>query len=925
MDKGARFHRCDFQVHSPRDPKWKGRRPADESGRAAWADALVAACRTKGLNAIAITDHHDVTMVKYAQEAAKREKGKDGEVLTPDRQLVVFPGMEVTLSGVPCQCLVLFDADLPLQLLGQLPGILGYDPAPDDEPKSRDTVALTRAKSPNDVVDALGSQSYLKGRFIVLPHVQDGGHKSLIRSGFAEHYRGFNGVGGYVDGEISPDDTKSRGMKAILDGRDAAYGNKALAVFQTSDSRSEDFASLGTASTWVKWSSPTAEALRQSCLARGSRLSQTQPRLPDICIRRLEVSASVFLGGVNLFLNPQYNALIGGRGTGKSTTLEYLRWAVCAPSAVDSGEDLPEFERRTQALLEATLQRVEGQVRVWASVNGVEHVVERRTTPPGIFVKVADGEFEACSEEQVQRLLPVEAYRQKQLSSVGATKGDILKFLLAPVSREVKLVEDEIRSAEDGIRAAFGGLQSAASRRRERGIVAAERESLVKQRESRRNEIQGLSSDDQKLLRDGERFAEESRTVEEWRARLSSITAKVESLAADLRDLPRPAPDLPNAALLAAAHLDLQQRLNAARDSLTAVRQETAGAADRLRSAADQHRTLLDAARVRYAEALARSKGHAAAIQEIERLNMTIAQRESRLTALDAELVLLEGAEKTFEAAQLRWKQTLDRRGFLTRKRCEQVAADSGGDVRGVFRACAEPRTSIHMMGEFARGSRIRAERFETLGKNIASANSLDEWLRVLEELRSLIGVKADEAELPHCPSLRAADFGDKELRALAQKLDDETWLRLRLAAPDDVVEFEYKTRENSYIPFHVASAGQRATSLMKLLLAQGGGPLVIDQPEDDLDNRVIHQIAESLGRAKQSRQLIFASHNANLVVNGDADLIAVFDYRVAGEQTSGTIACEGAIDDPAVRDGVTSVMEGGKNAFVLRRAKYGF
>ncbi len=88
---------------------------------------------------------------------------------------------------------------------------------------------------------------------------------------------------------------------------------------------------------------------------------------------------------------------------------------------------------------------------------------------------------------------------------------------------------------------------------------------------------------------------------------------------------------------------------------------------------------------------------------------------------------------------------------------------------------------------------------------------------------------------------------------------------------------------------------------------------------------KVIPKIAEQIWKTKQVRQLIFSSHNANLVVNGDAELLVCCDYRVAGEQSSGEIKYEGAIDMKDIRDEITSVMEGGREAFNLRKQKYGF
>lgn len=70
--------------------------------------------------------------------------------------------------------------------------------------------------------------------------------------------------------------------------------------------------------------------------------------------------------------------------------------------------------------------------------------------------------------------------------------------------------------------------------------------------------------------------------------------------------------------------------------------------------------------------------------------------------------------------------------------------------------------------------------------------------------------------------------------------------------------------------------------ALLKTLLNQAGPPLIIDQAEEDLDNPVMLHIVDQVWQAKQKRQLIFASHNANLVVNGDAELVVWCDHRAA-------------------------------------------
>ena len=177
----------------------------------------------------------------------------------------------------------------------------------------------------------------------------------------------------------------------------------------------------------------------------------------------------------------------------------------------------------------------------------------------------------------------------------------------------------------------------------------------------------------------------------------------------------------------------------------------------------------------------------------------------------------------------------------------------------------------------------------------------------------------------PETPRLAACGLTASEQDRLAGRLKSEEWLALSLTPIKSVPVFEYRSREGEHIPFRNASAGQQATALLKTLLNQVGPPLIIDQPEEDLNNPVMLEIVGRVWEAKQNRQLIFASHNANLVVNGDAELVAWCDYRIAGDQSRGTIAGEGAIDITTVREAIKKIMEGGEAAFHLRKEKYGF
>ena len=98
---------------------------------------------------------------------------------------------------------------------------------------------------------------------------------------------------------------------------------------------------------------------------------------------------------------------------------------------------------------------------------------------------------------------------------------------------------------------------------------------------------------------------------------------------------------------------------------------------------------------------------------------------------------------------------------------------------------------------------------------------------------------------------------------------------------------------------------------------------MIIDQPEDELDNKVIHQITENIVAAKHKRQLIFSSHNANIAVNGDSEFIMTFDHN--SDKSAGEIIGSGSIDKDEIKVQVKDIMEGGVKAFDMRKSKYGY
>ena len=157
----------------------------------------------------------------------------------------------------------------------------------------------------------------------------------------------------------------------------------------------------------------------------------------------------------------------------------------------------------------------------------------------------------------------------------------------------------------------------------------------------------------------------------------------------------------------------------------------------------------------------------------------------------------------------------------------------------------------------------------------------------------------------------KVADLGSTLLRTLEE------------ADTPDGIDLEINispTGEEEWKSIHDLSPGQRSTALLALALTAGDEPLLIDQPEDDLDNRYIFaEVVQVLGRVCQRRQVIVATHNANIPILGDAEMVIALD---AGAN-KGRVLAAGGLEDPAVTEQARHILEGGDEAFRARQRRY--
>jgi hypothetical protein len=158
-------------------------------------------------------------------------------------------------------------------------------------------------------------------------------------------------------------------------------------------------------------------------------------------------------------------------------------------------------------------------------------------------------------------------------------------------------------------------------------------------------------------------------------------------------------------------------------------------------------------------------------------------------------------------------------------------------------------------------------------------------------------------------------------LRKAIVDVQPESFARMISFIPEDDLRVSYKP-ENSknYIPLSNASPGQKTTAILTFLLAYGDSPLLLDQPEDDLDNKLVYDlVVKRLKKTKTKRQIIVVTHNANIPVNADAEYITSMN----SETEDVSVKYEGTIDDKRIREEICDVMEGTQHAFEMRAKKY--
>jgi DNA repair ATPase RecN len=622
---------------------------------------------------------------------------------------------------------------------------------------------------------------------------------------------------------------------------------------------------------------------------------------PHHRILSIEVEGG-FLDGTRLEFSDGLNCIIGGRGTGKTTVLEFIRYILgMMPDVNDSRPRAKAIEGHVRGNLGSGTIYLEVETK-----HGTRYRAER---PWGDDVQVLDRDGEPVPVSLDRDLVfKADIYSQNEIEEIATTPRFQLSLIDRFAEEEIREVETEIARAKRQVQDSAAELRMIEGRIREAEEVVPEIDVVGK----RLQELQVADGADAGLINAAHSHkalrGRESAALGDLRHAINDARATIRRqgehvaeacsapLIADFREGP-------NAALfeevegLMASFVDtyraetkrLENQGQAVLDQLAVLSEQLAG--DHARQE-QQYRELVaqsDAERQHAAERASLQKRH---------LFLTRAQHD------------LSGLRQKHKAMETRHRKLMgefstlrDKRFALRKEVADRLSQALAPMVRVSVRQAGDRSSYETVLKEMLKGCGLQYMRPVMRIVETVSPEELSRLVRKGDSARLAedAGLGEDQASriLSH---LKASD----QLSGLETvDLEDEPLIELKDGA-------DYKNSAG-------LSTGQRCTVILPILLLQSERPLLIDQPEDNLDNAFVYDtIVRNLQEAKGGRQLIFATHNPNIPVLGEADRVFVF----SSDGRKGRVTHTGRVDE--VKDQVEHLLEGGKEAFVLRMQRYG-
>ncbi len=682
---------------------------------------------------------------------------------------------------------------------------------------------------------------------------------------------------------------------------------------------------LGRRYTWVKMTRPDLDGLRLALLdgtesllktTRGDALDPNEQRAA-MAMEGVIIDAARHMGRpspIRIDLNPWLNVIIGGRGTGKSTLVDFCRKTLRRDAELDGVERSEDgalrslFDRRIRVPSRRDLEGLltkDTKIEVVYRKDRTRFSLAWNLDGSAHPITLLDADILRPEEGDIRELFPARIYSQKQLFAIAQNP----KALLTVIDDSPEVNGADLQRCMSRLSDSYLALRA---RARSEARKARERPNRTAALADVRRKLKVLEEGGQaQVLNDYRRLR---RCHSTWDTILEFSESTLDAVERSVEDLA--APDLDSSDdgrqddhQLASLHTALVQTFERARSDLSRVVRKARRDIDAIRSGSDavQWQNRLDAS---YRE-FERVKAELAAegISDPNDYSRLLAD-ESRLRREIEGLVEAEVSAKELEreAAEVLAAYRKARRELSDRR--QRFAQDtSSGTIRVEVRALGDTQNLVEYLGD-----RLGTEGFERDRK--ALANMIEphksrewDWQRLERVVEQMSAVLAGD---PAVWDIRDTRFVKKLQKTEPEKLD-----RIALYRPEDKVTVSFRDHSNtSWRSLEQGSPGQQTAALLVFVLGYGTEPIILDQPEDDLDNTLIYDLlVTSLRQTKRTRQIVIVTHNPNIVVHGGAEF--VISLKSHGGQSH--INSSGGLQESKVRAEVCRVMEGGQEAFESR------
>lgn len=873
LHRGARFYKCALQVNPFAYLKRHSKVTAFSS-EADYNEAIVAACIEHKIRVLGVTDHYRIedswTLIEAAREAG----------------LFVFAGFEaVSKDGVHFLCL--FDAEHEKKLerfIGEC-GITDSDvPSPIGK---------------FDATELMQAASEWGASCIAAHALAEGGLlRKLSGQTRIQAWRSEHLLACAIAGPVNSAPMQG---KTILENKDAAHRrDRLVAVINASDVNAPEDLSKAGATTFIKMSVPSVEALRQAFLDPESRVRLNSDPEPDPHSEFLAITwEGGFLDGTAIHFSPNLNVLIGGRGAGKSTVIESIRYVLGRQPV---GEDA---KKSHDGVIKQVLQSgTKVSLLVRSHQPSEAFYTIERSVPNRPVIKDRNGVVMSVSVEDI--LEEIQVFGQHEISELTKSRDKLTMLLERFVdSSGLESEKSDLANKLQISRAKLGGLNREMARIDERLAELPALEETLK-----RYKAAGLED---KLKNRSALVREEGvlKAVDEQADPFRDLLVALdEQLPIDIEFLSaKELKGLPNEKVISALRApakELEASLQAVKDTLKAALaafdDDVAGIKKKWATARQSIQTDYE----RLLRELQRSKIDGQEFIRLKEKIETLRPLSQKKNELSKDLETRHAQRRTLLG---RWQDVKDREFQLIQAAAKSVSRKLRDRVRVTVTMSGDRKHLEELLRDKVGGSLAAA--IDRLNEREAlSLSDLAEHCRDGKEALQ------SEYEFPSGVADRLSRAGDDVFMAIEElELPATTTIELNTAA--EGAPTTWRTLEE-------LSTGQKATAVLLLLLLESEAPLIIDQPEDDLDNRFIADgVVPTMRLEKRRRQFIFSTHNANIPVLGDAELIV--GMTATGEAAAIRPEHRGSIDSEQVCTLVGEILEGGRTAFETRRSKYGF